>query len=42
MYKLNKVLNDEDAAEGLSTQDIGMIMRRIANVLETGETVSAS
>ncbi|XP_022726381.1 CD2 antigen cytoplasmic tail-binding protein 2-like [Durio zibethinus] len=31
--------NNEVAAQDLSTQDIGMIKRRIANVLEPGETV---
>lgn len=33
---------DEDAAQDLSTQDIGIIKRRIANVLEPGETVITS
>lgn len=31
--------NNEDVAEDLSSQDIGMMKRRIANVLESGETV---
>lgn len=31
--------NNEDAGHDLSSEDIGMIKRRIANVLEPGETV---